>query len=181
MIAARVVEESTWSWVTSPGIKEFRNRFDTRPMISMAHTCRKRGPVDLLVGRDNRKIFPEVAHEGWLKGDNLFLCGIPFKPNQVVCGAAQKDLKWVQQLDDPEDAKKPEFRARAKARARTRTQPGSAIIDRRVSVTSSAGQSPCHGLQDDIWGQRGAAAAGGRLPYLPTSRLTSRNLRFRGT
>jgi hypothetical protein len=90
VIAARVVEESTWSRVTAPGIKEFRNRFDTRPMISMAHTCRKRGPVDLLVGRDNRKIFPEVVQEGWLKGDNLFLCGIPFKPSQVVCGAPRR-------------------------------------------------------------------------------------------
>ncbi len=164
LIAARVVEESTWSRVAAPGIKEFRNRFDTRPMISMAHTCRKRGPVDLLVGRDNRKIIPEVAHEGWLKGDNLFLCGIPFKPSQVVCGAAQKDLRWVQQLSDPEDAKKPEFAARAKARVRARTQPGSATIDRRVSVTSSAGQSPRNGLQDDIWGAEGDSSCRGETP-----------------
>ncbi len=164
VIAARVVGESTWSQVTSPGIKEFRSRFDTRPLISMAHTCRKRGPMDLLVGRDNRKIFPEVAHKGCLKGDDLFLCGIPFKPGQVVCGAAQKDFSWMRQLDDPEDAKKPEFRSRARAKAGARTQPGSAVLDRRVSVTSSAGQSPRHGLQDDIWGTEGGSSCRGETP-----------------
>jgi hypothetical protein len=164
VIAARVVEESTWNRVASPGIKGFRERFDTRPLISMAHTCRKRGPVDLLVGRDNCKIFPEVAHEGWLKGDDLFLCSIPFKPGQVVCGAAQKDLKWMRQLNDPEDARKPEFTSRAKAKAGTRTQPGSAVIDKRVSMTSSAGQSPRHGLQDDIWGTEGGSSCRGETP-----------------
>ncbi len=61
--------------------------------------------VDLLVGRDNRKIFPEVLYEGWLKGDNLFLCGIPFSQSQVVCGAAQRDLRWIKELRDPRGCK----------------------------------------------------------------------------
>ncbi len=164
LIAVRIVEGSTWSQKNALGIKEFRNRFDTRPFISMAHTCRKRGPVDLLVGRDNLMVFPKVAHEGWLKKDNLFFCGIPFKLSQVVCGAAQKDLRWMKQLSNPEDAKKPEFVAQAKARARARTRPGSVGINRRVSVTSSAGQSPRHGLQDDIWGTEGGSSCRGGTP-----------------
>ncbi len=182
LIAARIVDGSMWSRANAPGIKEFRNRFDARPAISMAHTCRNRGLFDLLVGRDNRKIFPEVLYEGWFKGDDLFLCGIPFKPSQVVCRAAQRDLRWIKQLNDPEDAKKPEFaaKAKAKAKARARARPGSIGINRRVSVTSSAGQSPRHGSRMTSGGQRGAAAAGGRLPYHPTSRPTSRNPRFPG-
>jgi hypothetical protein len=61
-----------------------------------------------------------------LKGDNLFICSLPFKPGQVICGAAKKSLKRVRELDDPEDAKKPEFRSRVKARpkAKARKQPG---------------------------------------------------------
>jgi hypothetical protein len=166
VIAAWVVEESTWNQVTSPGIKGLRERFETRPLISMAHTYRNRAPMDLVVGRDYRKIFPEVAHEGCLKGDDLFICSLLFKPGQVVCGAAQKSLKWVRELDDPEDAKKPEFRSqvRAKPKARTRKQPGKAVIARRVSMTSSAGQSPHHGLQDDIWGAEGGSSCRGETP-----------------
>jgi hypothetical protein len=166
VIAAWVVEESAWSQVTSQGIKELRERFETRPLISMAHTYRKRAPMDLVVGRDNRKIFPEVAHEGCLKGDDLFICSLLFKPGQVVCGAAQKSLKWTRELDDPEDAKKPEFRSRIKAKpkARARKQPGKAVIARRVSMTSSAGQSPHHGLQGDIWGAEGGSSCRGETP-----------------
>jgi hypothetical protein len=29
--------------------------------------------MDLVVGRDNRKIFPELAQEACLKGDDFFL------------------------------------------------------------------------------------------------------------
>ncbi len=163
-IAARIVDGSTWSQVNALGIKDFRGRFDTRPTISMAHTCRKRGTIDLLVGQDNRNIFPEVLYEGWLKGDDLFLCGIPFKPGQVVWGAAQRNLRWIKLLRDPEDAKKPEVAALAKAKARARAQPGSVGIDRRVSVTSSAGQSPRHGLPDDIWGAEGGSSCRGETP-----------------
>ncbi len=99
----------------------------------------------------------------------------------MFCGAAQKDLRWIKQLSDPEDAKKPEFVAQAKAKARARARAGSVGIDRRVSVTSSAGQSPRHGLQDDIWGAEGGSSCRGRLPYHPTSRPTSQNPRFPGT
>jgi hypothetical protein len=54
------------------------------------------------VGRDNRKIFPEVAQEACLRGDDLFICSLLFKPGQVVCGAAQRSLKWIRELEDPE-------------------------------------------------------------------------------
>jgi hypothetical protein len=84
----------------------------------------------------------------------------------VICGAAQKSIKWVRKLDDPEDAKKPEFRSRVKAKpkAKTRKQPGEAVIARRVSMTSSAGQSPHHGLQDDVWGTEGGSSSRGETP-----------------
>jgi hypothetical protein len=62
----------------------------------------------------------------------------------VICGAAQKSLKWIKKLENPEDAKKPEIRSRVKARpkAKVKRQPAEAVIARRVSMTSSAGQSP---------------------------------------
>jgi hypothetical protein len=166
VIAAWVVEESTWSRVTSPGIKGLRERFGSRPQISMAHTFRRRAPMDLVVGRDNRKVFPDVVQEACLKGDDLFVCSLLFKPGQVICGAAQKSLKWVRELEDPEDAKKPEFGSRVKVRskAKARKQPAEAIIARRVSMTSSAGQSPHHGLQDDIWGAEGDSSCREEIP-----------------
>jgi hypothetical protein len=66
----------------------------------------------------------------------------------------------VRKLEDPEDAKKPEFRSKVKARskAKVKKQPAKAVIARRVSMTSSAGQSPHHGLQDDIWGAEGGSS-----------------------
>ncbi len=164
LIAARIVDGSMWSKVDAPALREIRRKFDARQTVSMAQSSRKRGPVDLQIGRDNRKVFPEVQHEGWLKGDDLYLCGIPFKPGQVICGAAQRDLRWVKQLRDPEDAKKPEAVALAKARARARVRPGSVGIDRRISVANSAGQSPRHGLPDDIWGAEEGSSYRGETP-----------------
>jgi hypothetical protein len=120
VIAAWVVEESTWSRVNAPGIKGLRERLVSRPQISMMHTFRRQAAMDLMVGRDNCKIFPEVAQEACLKGDDLFICNLLFNPGQVICGAAQKSLKWVRKLEDLEDAKKPEFRSKVKARSRAK-------------------------------------------------------------
>jgi hypothetical protein len=61
VIGAWVVEESTWSKKTAPTIKNLRERFILRPTISMTHTARKPRLIDLVVGRDSRKIFPELA------------------------------------------------------------------------------------------------------------------------
>jgi hypothetical protein len=58
---AWVVEESTWSKKKAPAISSLRNRFISRPLIPMTHTARKPAVVDLIVGRDNRKIFPELG------------------------------------------------------------------------------------------------------------------------
>ncbi len=91
-------------------IKILRERFLSRPLIPMAHTARKPAVMDLVVGRDNRKIFPELAQEACLKGDDFFLCNILFSPGQVIYGAAQKSIQWTKSLDDPEVAKKPQFR-----------------------------------------------------------------------
>jgi hypothetical protein len=71
VIAAWVVEESTWSKMNAPGIKGLRERFILRPQISMTHTFRRRDAMDLVVGQDNRKIFPEVAQEAYLMGDDI--------------------------------------------------------------------------------------------------------------
>jgi hypothetical protein len=150
LIAARIMDCSMWSRTDAPAMKEIRKRFDKRPTVQMSKTRRKRGPIHLLVGRDNRKVFPEVQQEGWLRGHDLYLCGIPFKPDQVICGTAQRDLRWLKGLNSLEDAKKPEVVARAKAeaaaqaaaRAKTRALPGSVVGDRRISVASSVAQSP---------------------------------------
>jgi hypothetical protein len=116
VIVAWVVEESTWNRVKAPAIRNLRERFLLRPQISMAHTARRRAVMDLVVGRDNRKIFPEVAQEACLIGDDFFLCNLIFNLGQVICGAAQKSLKWTKKLENPENAKKPQFRSRVKAR-----------------------------------------------------------------
>ncbi len=76
-----------------------------------------------------------------MMGDNLFICNLLFNPGQVICGATQKSLKWIKKLENPEDAKKPQFKSRVKARskAKIKERPAEAIIARRVSMTSSAG------------------------------------------
>jgi hypothetical protein len=149
VIAAWVVEESTWSKVCAPAIKNLRERFLSRPHISMAHTARRRAVVGLVVGRDNRKIFPEVSQEACLMGDDFFNCNLLFSPGQVICGAAQKSLKWMKSLENPEDAKKPQFRSlvKAKSKAKGKARSAEVAIARRISIASSAGQSPHHGGQ----------------------------------
>jgi hypothetical protein len=95
VIGAWVVEESTWSKKKAPANRNLRDRFISRPTISMTHTARKQAAMDLVVGRDNRKIFPELAQEACYKGDDFVLCNILFSPGQVIYGAAQKSIQWM--------------------------------------------------------------------------------------
>ena len=133
---AWVVEESTWSKKKAPAISSLRNRFISRPLIPMTHTARKPAVMDLIVGRDNRKIFPELAQEACLKGDDFFLCNILFIPGQVIYGAAQKSIQWVNSLKDPEEAKKPQFRhlGKGKKKAKGRERPAEVGIVRGLRI-----------------------------------------------
>jgi hypothetical protein len=122
--------------------------------------------MDLVVGRDNRKIFPELAQESCYKGDDFVLCNILFSPGQVIYGPAQRSVQWVNSLEDPEEAKKPQFRnlGKGKRRAKGKARPAEARIVRRVSVESGAGQSPHHGLQDDLYEAEGGSSYRGDTP-----------------
>jgi hypothetical protein len=166
VIGAWVVEESTWSKKKAPAIRNLRDRFISRPTISMTHTARKPVAVDLVVGRDNCKIFPELAQEACYIGDDFVLCNILFSPGQVIYGAAQKSIQWVISFEDPEEAKKPQFRNldKGKKKAKGRARPAEVRVVRRVSMTSSAGQSPHHGLQDDVYGAEGGSSYRGDTP-----------------
>jgi hypothetical protein len=166
VMAAWVVEESTWSKGKAPAIKSLRERFLTRPLIPMTHTARKPAVMDLVVGQDNRKIFPELAQEACLMGDGFFLCNILFSPGQVIYGAAQKSIRWTKRLENPEDAKKPQFRnlGKGKKKAKGKERPAEVGIARRVSMASSAGQSPHHGLQDDVYEAEGGSSYRGETP-----------------
>jgi hypothetical protein len=166
VMAAWVVEESTWSKGKAPAIKSLRERFLSRRLIPMVHTARKPALMDLVVGRDNRKIFPELAQEACLMGDDFFLCNILFSPGQVIYGAAQKSIRWTKRLEDPEDTKKPQFRhlGKGKKKAKGKERPAEVGIARRVSMASSAGQSPHHGLPDDICGAEGGSSYRGETP-----------------
>ncbi len=84
VIGAWVVESATWSKRKAPMIKNLRRRFVLRPTIPMAHTARKPRMMDLVIGRDNPKVFPELAQEAQYRKDDLVLCNIPFSPGQVV-------------------------------------------------------------------------------------------------
>ena len=90
MIGAWVVESATWSKGKAPMIKNLRRRFVLRPTIPMAHTARQPQMMDLVIGRDNHKVFPELAQEAQYRRDDLVLCNIPFSPGQVVYGYAKK-------------------------------------------------------------------------------------------
>jgi hypothetical protein len=165
VIGAWVVEESTWSKKAAPMIKNLRERFISRPTISKTHTARKQRMIDLVVGRDSHKIFPELTQEACHIGDDFVLFNILFSPGQVIYGYAQKDIRWVDSLEDPEEGLKPQFRNRAKGkkRAKSTARPAEARFIKRVSVEGSAGQSPHHGLQDDVYEAEGAAVSGETL------------------
>jgi hypothetical protein len=165
-MAAWVVEKSTWSKGKAPAIKSLRERFLSRPLIPMAHTARKPAAMDLVVGWDNRKIFPELAQEACLMGDDFFLCNILFSPGQVIYGAAQKSIGWRKRLENPEDAKKPQFRHldKGKKKAKGKERPAEVGIARRVSMASSAGQSPHHGHQYDVYEAEGGSSYRGETP-----------------
>ncbi len=61
---------------------------------------------------------------------------------------------------------KPQFRNRTKGkkRAKSKARPAEARFIRRVSVESSAGQSPHHGLQDDVYEAEGGSSFRGDTP-----------------
>jgi hypothetical protein len=141
VIGAWVVEESTWSKKKAPAIRNLRERLISRPNISMTHTARKQAAMDLVVGRDNCKIFPELAQEACYKGDDIVLYNILCSPGQVIYGPAQKSIQWVSNLEDPEEAKKPQFRnlGKGKKKAKGQVRPAEVRMARRVSIESSAG------------------------------------------
>jgi hypothetical protein len=93
-------------------------------------------------------------------------CNILFSPGQVIYGAAQKSIRWTKSLDDPEEAKKPQFRnlGKGKKKAKGKERPAEVSIARRVSMASSAGQSPHHGLQDDVCEAEGGSSYRGETP-----------------
>ncbi len=110
MVGAWVVELATWSKGTAPMIKNLRKRFVWRPTIPMKQTVREPKMMDLVIGQDNLKVFPEFAQKAMYKKDDLVLCNIPFSPGQVVYGHAQSSINWVNGLDNQEDALKPHFK-----------------------------------------------------------------------
>ncbi len=73
---------------------------------------------------------------------------------------------WVNSLEDPEEAKKPQFRnlSKGKKKAKDKPRPAQVRIVRRVSTISSAGQSPHHGLQDNVYGAEGGSSYRGDTP-----------------
>jgi hypothetical protein len=81
--------------------------------------------IDLVVGRDSHKIFPELTQEACHIGDDFVLFNILFSPGQVIYGYAQKDIRWVDSLEDPEEGLKPQFRnwAKGKKRAKSTARP----------------------------------------------------------
>jgi hypothetical protein len=166
VIGAWVVESATWSKGTAPMIKNLRERFVARPTIPKAHTARKPRMIDLVVGRDSPKIFPELAQEARHRKDDFVLCNILFSPGQVVYGYAQESIRWVDSLDNPEDGLKPQFRnqVKGKKRAKSTARPAVARFFRRESIESSAGQSPHHGLQDDVYEAEGGSSLRGDTP-----------------
>jgi hypothetical protein len=173
VMGAWVVELATWSRKKAPMIKNLRRRFVLRPTIPMAHTAREPQMMDLVIGRDNHKVFPELAQEAKYRRDDLVLCNIPFSPGQVVYGYAQDNINWVNKLDNPDDGLKPQFRnlAKGKKRAKSTARPVVARFLSRESTGSSACQSPLQGLPDGVYelGEgEGAAFSGGR-PRCPIS------------
>ncbi len=69
-------------------------------------------------------------------------------------------------LEDPEEAKKPQFRhlGKGKKKAKGRERQAEVGIVRRVSMASSAGRSPHHGLQDDVCEAEGGSSYRGETP-----------------
>jgi hypothetical protein len=166
VIGAWVVESSTWSKGAAPTIKNLRERLLARPTISKAHTARKPRMIDLVVGRDSPKIFPELAQEARHIRDDFVLCNILFSQGQVIYGYAQESIRWVDSLDIPEDGLKPRFRnqAKGKKRAKSTARPAGARFFRRESIESSAGHSPHHDLQEDVYEAEGGSSFRGDTP-----------------
>ena len=98
------------------------------------------------------------------KKDDLVLCNIPFSPGQVVHGHAQKCINWVDGLDNPEDALKPQFKnsVKGKRRAKSKARPVMARLLSRESTGSSACQFPLQGLADGVYEL--IEAEGGSVP-----------------
>jgi hypothetical protein len=61
---------------------------------------------------------------------------------------------------------KPQFRnqVKGKKRAKSTARPAVARFFRRESIESSAGQSPHHGLQDDVYEAEGGSSLRGDTP-----------------
>ena len=70
---------------------------------------------------------------------------------------------------------KPQFRnqVKGKKRAKSTARPAGAKFFRRISIESSAGQSPHHGLQDDVYKAEGASSLRGDTPLSSFWRPTS--------
>ncbi len=134
VLAARIVDCALWSKVSALAIDRLRERFVRRPRIPKNDSRQQEGPVHLLVGKDYRGVFPKVLQEENVRGDELFLTSILFKPGQLVCAAASKDISWLPPL--PKVRKNRKWRT---ALGGAGVQPETMGSDRRSSAASSLG------------------------------------------
>jgi hypothetical protein len=68
-----------------------RERFHSRPALTMGGLSQKEGPVELVIARDYKKYWPKLINTSCFAPDKLFLMKTVFHPGQFLCGQADPE------------------------------------------------------------------------------------------
>jgi hypothetical protein len=151
LIAAVVVKHGMRNSNRAQPLNLLRERFHPRrTQPEVATNAADQWPHPLAARQRLQVGLSEVVMKSKMLGDELYLCTLPFKPGQLICGVTRKGAGWRKKPEgEAEGPKRPRVRGKKKAARIVERWSLSTSDSRRTSIASSLGQSPLHGLIDD--------------------------------
>ncbi len=91
LVAAYGVKELLPAATAAPELPLLRERFRSRPTLTMEGLSQKEGPVELVIARDYKRYWLWLVDTSCFAPDKLFLMKTVFHPGQLLCGEADPE------------------------------------------------------------------------------------------
>jgi hypothetical protein len=91
LVAAYGVKELSPAATAAPELPLLRERFHSRPALTMGGLSQKDGPVELVIARDYKRYWPRLVDTSCFAPDKLFLMKTVFHPGQLLCSEADPE------------------------------------------------------------------------------------------
>jgi hypothetical protein len=91
LVAAYGVREVAPAAAEAPELPLLRERFMTRPTLTMGGLAQKEGPIELVIARDYKWYWPRLSDSSCFTGNDLHLMKTVFHPGQLLFGEADPE------------------------------------------------------------------------------------------